>query len=50
MRIGLDIMGGDFAPAATVNGAILARRELPAQIKLPDSRDGELQQPESQLY
>jgi len=27
-------MGGDFAPAATVNGAILARRELPAQIKL----------------
>lgn len=30
MKIGLDVMGGDFAPEASVSGAILARRELPA--------------------
>ena len=24
MRIGLDIMGGDFAPQATIGGALLA--------------------------
>lgn len=29
MRIGLDVMGGDFAPAATISGAVLAQRELP---------------------
>lgn len=29
MRIGIDIMGGDYAPDATVLGAILARNELP---------------------
>lgn len=28
MRIGIDIMGGDFAPEATVLGAILAHKEL----------------------
>jgi glycerol-3-phosphate acyltransferase PlsX len=28
MKIGLDVMGGDFAPGATVAGAILARKEL----------------------
>lgn len=28
MRIGLDIMGGDFAPEATTKGAALARQEL----------------------
>jgi phosphate acyltransferase len=28
MRIGLDIMGGDFAPKATVKGAVLAQAEL----------------------
>lgn len=28
MKIGLDVMGGDNAPAATVAGAILAREEL----------------------
>jgi glycerol-3-phosphate acyltransferase PlsX len=28
MRIGLDVMGGDFAPIATIDGAILAAREL----------------------
>jgi glycerol-3-phosphate acyltransferase PlsX len=34
MRIGVDIMGGDFAPEATVLGAIKAYKELPANIKL----------------
>ncbi len=29
MRIGLDVMGGDFAPKATIAGAILARQVLP---------------------
>ncbi len=29
MRIGLDVMGGDFAPEATVSGAILAQKEVP---------------------
>ncbi len=28
MRIGLDIMGGDFAPKATLSGAVLARQTL----------------------
>ena len=28
MNIGLDVMGGDFAPKATVAGAILAQKEL----------------------
>ncbi|MGY8988657.1 MAG: phosphate acyltransferase PlsX [Flavobacteriales bacterium] len=29
MRIGIDIMGGDYAPQKTVHGAILAQKELP---------------------
>ncbi len=29
MRIGLDAMGGDFAPVATIGGALLALGELP---------------------
>lgn len=29
MNIGLDIMGGDYAPDATIDGAILARKVLP---------------------
>jgi len=33
MRIGLDVMGGDFAPAAAIDGAILASREL-----MPDDK------------
>tara|TARA_B110000091_G_scaffold20706_1_gene19553 strand:+ start:1681 stop:2622 length:942 start_codon:yes stop_codon:yes gene_type:complete len=28
MRIGLDVMGGDFAPSATIKGAVLALQEL----------------------
>ncbi len=34
MRIGVDIMGGDFAPKAAVLGAIKVYNELPADIKL----------------
>src|SRR5687767_9870334 len=29
MKIGIDIMGGDFAPQVTVAGAVLAQKELP---------------------
>ena len=28
MRIGLDVMGGDFAPSATIKGAVLAQQQL----------------------
>ncbi|MFT6715837.1 MAG: glycerol-3-phosphate acyltransferase PlsX [Saprospiraceae bacterium] len=31
MQIGLDVMGGDFAPNATVEGALLAQKELSDQ-------------------
>lgn len=34
MRIGLDIMGGDYAPSVTVKGAILAKNELPEHVKV----------------
>jgi phosphate acyltransferase len=34
MRIGLDVMGGDFAPVAAVDGAILAARELSPNDKI----------------
>ncbi len=34
MRIGIDILGGDFAPDATVKGAILAAKSLPSDAKL----------------
>jgi len=30
MKIGLDVMGGDFAPEKTMAGAILAQKELPS--------------------
>ncbi len=30
MRIGLDVSGGDFAPKATLQGALMALKELPA--------------------
>jgi glycerol-3-phosphate acyltransferase PlsX len=33
MKIGLDIMGGDFAPQATVLGAIAAYKRLRAEAK-----------------
>ncbi|MBL4657352.1 MAG: phosphate acyltransferase PlsX [Flavobacteriales bacterium] len=34
MKIGLDIMGGDFAPDTTVSGALLAREELSSDVQL----------------
>lgn len=34
MRLGLDAMGGDFAPDVTVKGAILAHKQLPADVEL----------------
>jgi glycerol-3-phosphate acyltransferase PlsX len=34
MNIGIDIMGGDFAPEAPLRSALLARRELPDTVKL----------------
>ena len=34
MKIGIDIMGGDFAPDATVSGVILAYDELPKNVRL----------------
>src|ERR1035437_5984126 len=34
MKIGLDIMGGDFAPKNELDGAILAAKELPSHIKI----------------
>ena len=29
MKVGLDVMGGDFAPKSTISGAILAQKESP---------------------
>jgi glycerol-3-phosphate acyltransferase PlsX len=34
MKIGIDIMGGDFAPDATIAGAVLAHKQLPKDVKL----------------
>ncbi len=34
MKIGLDILGGDFAPDANLAGAILAQKELPQDCKI----------------
>jgi len=34
MRIGFDIMGGDYAPLEAIKGAILAQKELPADVKI----------------
>ncbi|MES2591516.1 MAG: phosphate acyltransferase PlsX [Bacteroidota bacterium] len=34
MKIGIDIMGGDFAPEATIAGAVLAYNELPESVRL----------------
>jgi len=34
MKIGIDILGGDFAPDANISGAILAKKELPNDVKL----------------
>ncbi len=34
MKIGLDIMGGDFAPKNCLDGAVLALKELPPEVKI----------------
>jgi glycerol-3-phosphate acyltransferase PlsX len=34
MKIGLDVMGGDFAPKATIKGACLAIEELPSSDRI----------------
>jgi len=34
MKIGIDIMGGDFAPDATIAGAVLAYKQLPKDVRL----------------
>jgi len=34
MRIGIDIMGGDFAPQKTIHGAILAQKDLPSDTEI----------------
>ena len=34
MKIGIDIMGGDYAPQKSVHGAILALKELPKNISI----------------
>ena len=41
MKIGIDVLGGDFAPDANIAGAMLAKKELPqdAQIVLIGDRD-----------
>lgn len=34
MKIGIDILGGDFAPDANLSGAVLAKKELPSEATL----------------
>ncbi len=34
MNIGFDVMGGDYAPAASVAGAVLARKEIPERDRI----------------
>jgi len=34
MKLGIDIMGGDFAPVATIDGVISAYKELPSDVEL----------------
>ncbi len=34
MKIGIDILGGDFAPDANIGGALLARKELPEGVRM----------------
>ncbi|MDR1725754.1 MAG: phosphate acyltransferase PlsX [Bacteroidales bacterium] len=48
MRIGLDVMGGDFAPQATVAGAVLALKELSPDDKIV--LFGDEKQIKEQLY
>ena len=34
MRIGIDMMGGDYAPGSVIRGAILARESLPEEVEI----------------
>jgi phosphate acyltransferase len=34
MRIGFDIMGGDYAPLEAIKGAILAQKDLPSDVRI----------------
>jgi phosphate acyltransferase len=34
MRVGIDIMGGDYAPESPILGSILAREQLPADVEI----------------
>ena len=34
MRVGIDIMGGDFAPESPILGSVLAREELPQDVEI----------------
>ena len=34
VRIGIDIMGGDFAPSATIEGSVLALHSLANNVEL----------------
>ena len=34
MRIGIDMMGGDYAPGSAIRGAILARESLPVDVEI----------------
>ncbi len=34
MRIGIDMMGGDYAPGSTIGGAVLARKALPDDVEI----------------
>lgn len=34
MKIGIDVLGGDFAPDANLQGAVLATKELPADVSI----------------
>lgn len=34
MKIGIDVLGGDFAPDANLQGAVLAAKELPADVSI----------------
>jgi len=46
----LDIMGGDYAPAATVAGAVMARQELPDSVELVLVGNKELILPELKMH
>lgn len=34
MRIGIDMMGGDYAPGSVIHGAILARESIPGDVEI----------------